>query len=134
MHAVLMHAREPATEVEVAPGWRALANVIESEGIEVVRPRAFGARDINEGYPVLVVDDEGARNGSDINVGASLIYGGPIYGEALVLGEALVDGGEDGFEPDLVGLDKVPGRSAKGWLEYINHLVQHLARDHGKDV
>jgi len=69
-----------------------------------------------------------------INVGASLLYGGPIYGAVLVLGEGMVDSGEGFDEPDLIGLEKVPPRSADGWVGYVNGLVQVLARAHGRDV
>ena len=135
MKAVLMPVIGEATEVEVEEDWRSLANAIESQYIEVVRPHGFGPRDIRVGSPVLVVDEEGAVRGvKSINVGASLLYGGPIYGAVLVLGEGMVDSGEGFDEPDLIGLEKVPPRSADGWVGYVNGLVQVLARAHGRDI
>ena len=135
MKAVLMPVIGEATEVEVEEDWRSLANAIESQYIEVVRPHGFGPRDIEKGSPVLVVDDTGAiRGNKSINVGASLLYGGPIYGAVLVLGEGMVDSGEGFDEPDLIGLEKVPPRSADGWVGYVNGLVQVLARAHGRDI
>jgi hypothetical protein len=135
MKAVLMPVIGEATEVEVEEDWRSLANAIESQYIEVVRPHGFGPRDIRAGSPVLIVDEEGAVRGvKSINVGASLLYGGPIYGAVLVLGEGMVDSGEGFDEPDLIGLEKVPPRSADGWVGYVNGLVQVLARAHGRDI
>jgi hypothetical protein len=135
MKAIRMPVIGEAQEVEVDGDWKSIANAIEAEYIEVVRPHGFGPRDIEKGSPVLVVDDAGAiRGNKSINVGASLIYGGPIYGVALVLGEGMVDSGEGFDEPDLIGLEKVPSRSADGWVGYVNGLVQVLARAHGRDI
>ena len=135
MKAVLMSVIGEAREVEVDGDWKSLANAIGSEYIEVVRPHGFGPRDIQAGSPVLIVDEEGAMRGvKSINVGASLLYGGPIYGAVLVLGEGMVDSGEGFDEPDLIGLEKVPPRSADGWVGYVNGLVQVLARAHGRDI
>jgi hypothetical protein len=134
MKAIRMPVIGEAQEVEVDGDWKSIANAIEAEYIEVVRPHGFGPRDIEKGSPVLVVDDAGAIRGKSINVGASLNYGGPIYGVALVLGEGMVDSGEGFDEPDLIGLEKVPSRSADGWVGYVNGLVQVLARAHGRDI
>lgn len=133
MKGVLIPTTGPATEVEVDYGWRALAAAISADYIEIVRPVGFGPRHIREGYPVLVTDEEALLHDNPVtNVGASLIYGGHICGPALVLGEALV-ADKDGFdEPDLVGLEKIADRSADGWVGYVNHVVQHLAREHGR--
>lgn len=133
MKGVLMPTNGPAVEVDVDSNWRALAAAIGAETIEVVRPVGFGPRRLREGYPVMVVDEESLLHDNPVtNVGASLIYGGRICGHALVLGEALVTDEEGYQEPDFVGLDKVPNRSTDGWVGYINHVVQHLAREHGR--
>lgn len=141
MIAVLMPVNGPAVEVEVEKGWQALAQVIGASYIEIVRPYGFAPRDLEQGSPVLVVDEEGSLNPDrTINIGASLIYAGrqpmspAIYGNVLVLGEAMVDSGDGYDEPDLVGLEEVPARSDEGWVTYVNNTVQRLARHHERQV
>lgn len=132
MRAVRLRTGYPAEEIEVGDSWHSIAPAIEAELIEVVRPTGFGPRDLSTGYPVLVVDEEGAlRPGRTLNAGASLIYGGAIYGQALVIGEGMVDSGEGYEEPDLVGLEDIPSRSQDGWVGYVNHLVRAIALAQG---
>ena len=98
-----------------------ILDVLDAQLFETVRTgsiRPLGA--------VLLVDESGAvpmeraapLDQADQPTGQSVLPG-YLYGDALVIGEAMVPD-EDGFpDYDLVGLDKIEQPDGRTWLELI---------------
>lgn len=68
---------------------------------------------------VIIVNDEGAINGMDINPLASALYGHFICGKAVLLKEGFTDEG-----PDIISLDSDDVFFGVGYLtEFLNRFL-----------
>lgn len=91
------------------PTYKGLAELVNGDLFEVVKPR--GLKDINIPYKnlLMVVDEEGRYIDKAYNKLGSELYNGkltsinfePIVGDILIMAEGIVDG-----EPDIVGLEE----------------------------
>lgn len=90
----------PVRTIDVEHTWQAMAKTVGGDYIERVRC----ALTPHEGV-VLVVDEEFLyRDHQTRNRRASLLYGGVIRGDALLVAERLMDGPDPGI--DFVTLDQ----------------------------
>lgn len=141
MRAVLLRAVEGTVEEAEVPVHaeqfnerlnQALSGMRRLVGghIEVVRARGLIHLSNLGDMPraVLVVDEESALKELPVlNRRATALYGDAIFGDALVLAEAMVMDDDGVAEPDLVGLEELPTPEG-GWVEHLTALTATRGR------
>jgi hypothetical protein len=111
------------TNERVRQGLEGIKRLIGGGYIEIVHPHGLAHLGIEMPRATMVIDDEGALRPTPLlNRRASVLYRGSIFGDAVVMAEAMVPD-DDGFEePDLVGLEALtepPG----GWVQHLTDIT-----------